>query len=184
MCRNGNIATPFSVFLPEKHVQWIWKQRCLRDGDKARSTAVPDDSLHVPISPERLLPRCTHSMHVNTVASVNVAIVCTWAYFIRVGGTTCSVVLSVSHFKTTDLALFTLEETRVQTSPLCLDFCPLLCPSLCLNGAWTEYKGTTERSFSVFLLFFLTFSFFNSFCIDCMMCYSFVFKVGALEGDM
>lgn len=38
---------------------------------------MPDDSLYVPISPERLLPRCIHSMHVNTVASMNVAIVCT-----------------------------------------------------------------------------------------------------------
>ncbi len=41
-------------------------------------------------------------------------------------------------------------------------------------------RGRAERSF--FVSFFLTFSFFNSFCIDHMMCYSFVFKVCALEG--
>lgn len=42
--------------------------------------AVPGYFLHAPISPEHLLPLCIHSMHVNTVASMNVAIVFTWAY--------------------------------------------------------------------------------------------------------
>lgn len=43
----------------------------------------------------------------------------------------------------------------------------------------TDFEGTSLEV--IFCLFFFS-SFSNSFCIDCMMCYSFVFKVWALEG--
>jgi len=53
--------------------------------------SVPDYFLHFPISPEHLLPAYIHSMHVNTVALMNVAIVSTWAYVHKDGRETFSV---------------------------------------------------------------------------------------------
>lgn len=115
---------------PQKHVQWI----CISSGSRSDwEMEIPQDKIngsawlfltHSHLS-ELLLPHRIHSMHVNTVALMNVAIVSTWAYVHKDGREIFSVFFLFQNHRFCSLGSRFSKRHSLYPS---LRFCPLICP--------------------------------------------------------
>lgn len=110
-----------------------WKQKWLRDGDSSKKIngSAWLFLTHSHLS-EHLLPHRIHSMHVNTVALMNVAIVSTWAYVHKDGREFFSVFFSFQNHRFCSLGSFFSKRHSLYP---CLRFCPLICSPVLLAAS-------------------------------------------------